>query len=141
MHQRRTLCLCFFLCAAVGLAAAHQGSAADPYLGTWTGTWEMPGVGSGGFELTLEKDKDGAVVGRVAVSGDPAYKAALRTLAFDGPKLTAFYDFPPDERAEVQLTATFDGNSASGTWALREKAGNGDVAASGTWTVKKKTAA
>ena len=136
MLQRSALCLCLLLYGVAGLAE-RQGSAADPYLGTWTGTWEMPGVGSGGFELTLEKDKDGAVVGRVAVSGDPAYKAALRAVAFDGPKLTARYDFPPDERAEVQLTATFDGNNARGTWSLREKAGNGDEAASGTWTVKK----
>lgn len=141
MRQRWAFCVCVLLYAAVGAAAEHQGSAADQYLGTWTGTWEMPGAGSGGFELTLEKDKEGAVTGRVSVTGDPAYKAALRTLAFDGPKMTASYDFPPDERAEVQLTAKFEGDSATGTWSLREKGNSGAEVASGTWTVKKKVAA
>jgi hypothetical protein len=40
----------------------------------------------------------------------------------------------------VQLAATFDGNSATGTWSLREKGNSGAEVASGTWTVKKKTA-
>jgi hypothetical protein len=119
---------------------AQQGSAGERFVGTWAGTWEMPGAGSGGFELTLEKGKDGAVIGNVAVTGEPAYKATIKTLSFDGPKMTALYDFPPDERAEVQLVATFDGSAANGTWVLREKAGGAEVA-SGTWTVKKKAAA
>jgi hypothetical protein len=117
--------------------SAQQGSSGEQYVGTWAGTWEMPGAGSGGFELTLEKDKDGAVIGNVAVTGDPAYKASIKTLSFDGPKMTARYDFPPDDRAEVHLAATFDGGGANGTWSLREKAGSTEVA-SGTWTVKKK---
>jgi hypothetical protein len=132
--------LCFLVLFGVAGLAGRQASSADPYLGTWNGTWEMPGAGSGGFELTLQKHKESGVSGRVAVTGDPAYTATLGTLAFDGPKLTARYDFPPDERAEVQLTARFEGNSATGTWSLREKAGNGAEVASGTWTVKKKTA-
>ena len=140
MLQRWTLYSWLLLSAATGLAA-DQASSADPYLGTWIGSWEMPGAGSGSFELTLEKDTDGTVIGRVAVTGDPEYKATLRTVTFDGPKLIARYDFPPDERAEVQLTATFEGSSATGSWSLREKAGNGAEVASGTWTVKKKVSA
>ncbi len=51
--------------------------------------------------------------------------------------MTAKYDFPADERAEVALAATFDGRQCSGTWSLREKAGDNEVVA-GTWTVAKK---
>ena len=130
--------MCLLLYAAAGLTAERQPSS-DPYLGTWVGTWEMPGAGSGGFELTLEKDPEGALIGRVSVTGDPAYKATMRTVTIDGSKLTARYDFPPDDRAEVQLTATFHGDSANGSWSLREKGGSEGEVASGTWTVKKKT--
>jgi hypothetical protein len=115
---------------------AVQGSpAGEPYLGTWTGTWD--GAGSGGFELTLEKSKDGTVAGKVSVTGEPTYKAVLKTLSFEGKTMSATYDFPPDEGAEVRLSATFDGSSASGTWSVREKA-NGNEVAAGTWTVSRK---
>jgi hypothetical protein len=50
--------------------------------------------------------------------------------------MTAKYDFPPDEAAEVVLATTFDERSAKGTWSLRAKAGNTEVA-SGTLTVTK----
>ena len=89
----------FFLCLMVLLAGvasmqAQQsgGAAASDLLGTWTGTWEGAGS-SGGFELTLEKGKDGSPTGRVVVTGEPAYKATIRTLAFEGKKMTATYDF------------------------------------------------
>jgi hypothetical protein len=112
-----------------------EGAAASDLVGTWNGTWE--GAGSnGGFELTLEKGKDGAPAGRVAVTGEPAYKATIRTLAFEGKKMTATYDFPPDDTMEVVLTATFDGETAEGLWSARQKAG-GELA-SGTWTVSRK---
>ena len=114
--------------------AARHGQSADPYLGTWTGTWD--GAGSGGFELTLEKGKEGVVTGRVSVTGEPTYKAAFKTLTIDGRKMSARYDFPPDDRAEVVLSATFDGNAATGTWALQEK-GSGSEVANGSWTVKR----
>ena len=120
-------------------SAAQRGtdgsSPGEPFLGTWTGTWE--GAGSGGFELTLEKGKDGAIAGRVSVTGEPTYKATFKTLSFDGKKMTATYDFPPDEGGDVTIAATFDGNAAKGTWLLREKASGNDVA-NGTWAVTKK---
>ena len=94
-------------------------------------------AGSGGFELTLEKGKEGALAGAVSITGEPTYKAALKTVAFDGAKMTAKYDFPPDEAAEVVLAATFEGSSANGTWTVREKA-SGNEAFSGSWTVKRK---
>jgi len=132
----------FFLCLIVLLVGvvstqAHQsgGTAASDLLGTWNGTWE--GAGStGGFELTLEKGKDGSTAGRVSVTGEPAYKATIRTLTFEGQKMTATYDFPPDESMEVELTMTFDGNTATGLWSARQKAG-GEIA-SGTLTLSRK---
>jgi hypothetical protein len=87
--------------------------------------------------LTLEKPKEGALTGSVSVSGEPSYKATLKTVSFDGAKMTAKYDFTPDAAAEVVLTATFDGNKASGNWSLLEKA-TGNEVASGGWKVARK---
>jgi hypothetical protein len=58
-------------------------------------------------------------------------------VSFDGVKMTAKYDFTPDDAAEVVLTATFDGNKATGAWSLREKA-TGNEVASGGWKVARK---
>ncbi len=102
--------------------------------GTWDGTWEGEGQ-SGGFGVTLEAGKDGKPGGSVSVTGEPTYKATLKTLAFDGAKMTATYDFPPDPSATVTLGATFEGDTAKGTWALKSS-NLGNI--SGTWTVKKK---
>ena len=131
-------CCCLLLCLTAIHPAAQRGdgaSTAEQFLGTWSGTWD--GAGSGGFELTIEKGTDGAVTGRVSVTGEPTYKAAFKTLSFDGKKMSAKYDFPPDESAEVVLAASFEGNKASGTWSIHAK-GNDNEAASGTWTVTKK---
>ncbi len=133
------LCLTVVLVGVLSTRAHAQqrtdGAAASDLTGTWNGTWEGGGA-SGGFELTLEKGKDGSPTGRVSVTGEPAYKAAIRTLSFEGKKMTATYDFPPDESMEVVLTATFDGETAKGQWSARQKAG-GELA-SGTWTVSRK---
>ena len=125
------------LCASVPITA-RQGAGAGPEqsVGVWSGTWEGAGS-SGGFELTLDKPKEGPMTGRVSVTGEPAYTATLKTLSFDGAKLTAKYDFTPDAAAEVTLTATFDGKTASGAWSLLQKASGTEVV-SGTWKVTKK---
>jgi hypothetical protein len=134
---RRTLTICVAaLMMAFGHAAAQQSGAegtVSDFVGTWTGTWE--GGGSGGFELTLEKGEAGKLGGRVSVTGGPTYKATLKTVAFKGNKMTATYDFPPDPNIVITLEATFDGKTASGTWAARQ--GSGSDVASGTWTVKR----
>jgi hypothetical protein len=130
--------LWLFMFGAMGSTAqrgAEGSSTGEQFLGTWTGTWD--GSGSGGFELTLEKGKDGAVSGRVSVTGEPTYKAAFKALSFDGKKMSAKYDFPPADGGEVLLSASFEGNTATGTWSLREKA-NGTEAARGGWTVTRK---
>jgi hypothetical protein len=118
----------------LGVASASARQTAD-MLGTWSGSWE--GAGStGAFEIVLEKGSDGKTTGSVAVD-NPAYKVALRTVTFDGPKMIADYDFPPDPQLEIRLTATFDGKKATGTWQARQKGAGTEVVA-GTWTVAKK---
>ena len=126
------------LTAGICTGAAQRGAESAPseLTGVWTGTWEDGGAGSGGFELTLEKAKDGALGGRVSVTGEPTYKATLKTVSIEGKALSATYDFPPDESLEIVLKATIDGGTAKGTWSARQK--GGDVLASGTWTVSKK---
>ena len=73
----------------------------------------------------------------MSVTGEPTYKATFRSLKFDDKKMNAAYDFPPNEAAEVALAASFDGNKATGNWALLDKS-NGNEVASGTWTVTRK---
>jgi hypothetical protein len=51
--------------------------------------------------------------------------------------MTASYDLPSDENIGVVLEAKFEGTTATGTWAAREKANGGEVA-TGTWTATKK---
>jgi len=142
MRKTQWICCALFLCiaGAVSSTNAQRGPEApakpEQFAGTWSGTWEGAGS-SGGFELTLEQPKDGALTGKVAVTGEPEYKAAFKAVSFDGKKMSAKYDFPPDDSAEVVLAATFEGNKATGTWSLRAKAGDSEVA-SGTWTVTRK---
>jgi hypothetical protein len=124
---------------AMGLPAqrgSEGSSAGEPFLGMWTGTWAGAG-GSGGFDLTLEKGKDGAITGSVSVTGEPTYTAKFKALSFDGKTMSAKYDFPADPAAEVVLAGSFDGNTAKGTWSLRDKS-NDSEAVSGTWSVTKK---
>jgi hypothetical protein len=138
-HQLTVLIALFVfgvVCSA-GAGSKQGSTSGEPFVGVWSGTWDGAG-GSGGFELTLEKGKEAAVTGKVSVTGEPTYKANFKALAFDGKKMTAKYDFPPAEAdAEVLLETTFDGNSAKGTWSLRAKANDSEVAA-GTWSVTKK---
>jgi hypothetical protein len=121
---------------AIGTSVAAGQSSGEKYLGSWTGTWD--GAGSGDFELTLDKAKDAPLAGRVAVTTDGGnYNATLTAIAFDGPKMTARYDFPLDPSAEVLLTVTFGDKAAKGTWAMRPKGQEGDIA-SGSFAVSKK---
>ncbi len=120
---------------SIGALAAGQSSG-EKYVGTWAGTWD--GAGSGDFELTIDKAKDGPLSGRVVVTTEGGnYNANLKTITFDGPKMTAKYDFPLDANAEIVVNATFEDKSAKGTWAMRPKGQEGDLAA-GTFSVSKK---
>jgi hypothetical protein len=117
-----------------GGSGGGDAAAAKKYYGTWIGKWEGGG-GTGGFDVVLEAGKDGKPGGHVSVTGEPTYKATLKTVAFDGAKMTATYDFPPDPSVTVNLAATFEGDAAKGTWFLKSPT-IGDLA--GTWDVKKK---
>ena len=140
MRRNPSVWCVLFLVAAVCGAAAQRGTEPPPkpeqLAGVWSGTWDGAGSG-GGFELTLEQPKEGPMTGKVSVTGEPTYKATLRSLTFDGRKMTAKYDFPADDSAEVTLAATFDGNKATGSWSLAAKGTDSGVA-SGGWTVTKK---
>jgi hypothetical protein len=115
---------------------AGQTSNGDEYAGKWAGTWD--GSGSGEFELTLEKGKDGAPAGKVAVTTDQGnYAADLKGVSFAGKNMIATYDFPLDPSAEVAIATTFDGEKAKGTWSLRPKGGGTEVAG-GTFALTKK---
>ena len=133
----------FIICIAIAImfafveARAQQSGAAKDFLGTWMGKWEANGSGaSGGFELTLEKGEGDKFGGRLSITGEPTFQVTLNTVAFDGAKMTATYDFPPDPNIRITLEAKFDGNAATGTWAAREGGTQSD-GATGTWTVKK----
>src|SRR5215510_6100116 len=108
----RTLMAIVFVMCGVLVGSAQQSDsakAAEQYAGVWTGSWDGAGSG-GGFDLTLEKSKDGPMTGSVSVTREPSYKATLKTVTFEGAKMTAKYDFTPDDAAEVVLTATFEGS-------------------------------
>lgn len=137
MTKRFFIGLAVLIFGAVAYAYQQSGDkAADQYVGVWSGTWEASDR-SGGFELTFEKGKDGAVAGRVSVTGDPTYKATIKTLSFEGKKMSALYDFPPSDEVEIVLAATFEGETAKGTWTARGKNGGGEMA-TGTITVTRK---
>ena len=141
MRKRHMLWLLVFVFLTVraGLGSeVGQSTNGEQYAGTYSGTWD--GSGTGNFELTLEKVKDGGVTGKVAVTTDGGdYTADLKALSFEGKKMNAKYDFPLDLTAssEVVLVADIDGNTIKGTWSLRPK-GQETEAAKGTWTVTKK---
>jgi hypothetical protein len=126
--------ICGLVCLSASQAAGPAGAAA--YVGTWSGTWEGGG-GTGTFELKLEGTGT-AVAGSVNVGTDAgAYSAKFKSMAFDGNKMTAKYDYGLDTQAEIALTATFEGASAKGTWAMLPQ-GQEQVLVNGTWTVQKK---
>ena len=88
MRRRFGVGVVMLLIGAVCIGATQRGTdgSASPgdFAGIWAGTWEAGAAGSGGFELTLEKGKDGALGGRVSVTGEPTYKATLKTLSIRG---------------------------------------------------------
>jgi len=140
MATRQAVLLVVVLLAAMAHVDAQReggaGAAGERFVGAWSGSWEGGG-GAGGLEFTLERDKDKGLIGKVAVTGEPTYNATFTSVTFDGAKMTAKYDYPPEPAAEVVLTATFEGNGATGAWLLREKGSGGEVS-SGSWKVTRK---
>jgi hypothetical protein len=138
MRNRWLWSMLLLVSCSIGLGAraeARQASG-ERFAGMWSGTYD--GSGTGQFELMLNKDKDGAMAGTVSVTTEGGnYTADLKAVSFDGPKMSAKYDFPLDPSAEIIMIATFDGGTAKGTWSLRPK-GQTDEIAAGTLDVKKK---
>lgn len=133
--SRSTLCIAFICVAGIAITASSQSTNGASYAGTWSGTWD--GAGTGQFELTLGNAKDGAPIGRVAVTTDGGnYTADLKLIAYQGNKLNAKYDFPLDPSAEVSLSGSFEKENAKGTWSLHSKGQDAEVAG-GSWTVSK----
>jgi len=126
----------FFSALAVAPGEAGQAANGGEYAGTWVGTWD--GSGSGEFTLTLEKGKDGAPAGKVAVTTEQGnYDADLKGVSFNGKNMNATYDFPLDPSSEIAMAATFDAGKAKGTWSLRPK-GGGTELVGGTFALAKK---
>jgi hypothetical protein len=118
-----------------------RAQVADAYLGVWTGSWATSGdpADGGSFEMTIEKDKDGAPAGKVTVTGrDSAHSAVFKTLSFEGNKMNGTYDYPLEDGGEIVLEATFDKGAGTGTWLMHPKGQATEVAARGTWKVAKK---
>jgi len=139
MFTRRSMLLLvplLVIAASAAPRAGAQADAADKYVGVWSGSWDGGGGGGGGFELTLQHEKDKPMSGKVAVTGEPEYTAVLSSVSFDGAKMTAKYDFPLEPSLQVVLVASFDGDTATGTWSVADKGSAGDVA-SGGWKVKR----
>jgi hypothetical protein len=139
MVGHRLLTLLLVVVCGTALATgieARQSSNGEQYTGMWTGTYD--GSGTGQFEMTLDKAKDGAMTGKVNVTTDGGnYSADLKSVSFDGAKMTAKYDFPLDPSAEIVMLATFDGATAKGTWSLHAKGQSDEIAAGGLAFTKK----
>jgi hypothetical protein len=122
--------------ASAAHVGARQASSGEQYAGLWAGTYD--GAGSGQFEMTLDKGQGGAMTGKVSVKTEGGdYTADLKSVTFEGAKMSAKYDFPLDPSAEIVMTATFDGAAGKGTWSMRPK-GQTDELAGGSITVTKK---
>jgi hypothetical protein len=143
--MRKGCMVCLWLLAFAAAAAAQadgtRPAVGDEYLGKWTGTWSVASEGAAGgqFEMTIARDKDGAPVGNVVVSGGQnGHSATFKSLTFAGRTMAARYDYPLDEGGEISLEATFEGSEGSGTWVLHPPGQAGEVSAHGTWKVGRK---
>ena len=140
MRQVFSVVLLVAVAGLVPLAHANPQEAKDgddsPFLGTWAGTWT--GGSSGTFEMTVAKDANGKLSGRISPTpeGGGPYTAAFRSVVVEGGKLTATFD-PPDGEVRVTLTATVEGATSKGTYEVYDKNQGGGVE-SGSWTAKKK---
>ncbi len=128
--MRYLVMVCLLMLAGGGSghaqASATTAAAAD-YLGVWVGSWDGPSNGE--FDLTLDKNADGALHGKIAVTaGSPPYTSELKTVTLDGASFTGKYDYPLDDGGEVTLQATFDGRTGKGGWVLRPQGQEGEVA-------------
>ncbi len=138
MHTRKMRLAVVLVALTMGVSwrAAATQAGAEQYAGMWTGTYD--GAATGTMELILDTGEDGAMTGKVSSTTDGGnYTVDLKTVTFDGAKMSAKYDFPLDPSAEVIVTATFDGTAAKGTWSLRPKGQTDEIAGGGIAIAKK----
>ena len=128
--------LCGCLCYG-GQTGNKKSSGTDPSIGNWAGTWT--GDGSGKFDMTIAKGEDDQLTGKINVMPDDGdgYTTAFRSISGEAGKKTIKYDAPGDDQFEVVLEANFEGSSAKGAWAIRQKGQDAQLQG-GTWTATKK---
>ncbi len=123
------------------LQSIRAADSVNPYVGTWSGTWE--GVGADGLiDFTLRQDSSGKLLGSIDVVQDEGtFSADFLMLELSENKLTTKYEFKLNPEQEIVFAGTFHGSShgssATGTWSLRKK-GEEEIVASGTWKSAKK---
>jgi hypothetical protein len=136
--MRRLLSM-LVLVLTVGLNSVHaqsSSSADDRLIGTWSGTYA--GDGTGKFTMAFSRDAAKRITGTVDASPDSGsgYTATFKSIVVDGASVKMAYDEPDNSAMEIQLEATLDGDSMTGTWKSLDT-GAKSVVASGTFTGSK----
>ena len=122
----------------VGLSALHaQSSPSGDVVGTWSGTYS--GDASGKYTMVFSRDADRKIGGTVEATADAgnSFTATFKSVVVDGKTVKMAYDDPESATVEVQLEATVDGSSMTGTWKSVDT-GAKSVVASGTFTGSKR---
>jgi hypothetical protein len=117
--------------------AQSSSSAGDQVVGTWSGTYS--GDGSGKYTMVFSRDAERKIGGTVEATADAgnSYTATFKSVVVDGKTVKMAYDDPENATNEVQLEATVDGSSMTGTWKSVDT-GAKSVVASGTFTGSKR---
>jgi hypothetical protein len=124
------------LALTVGSSAVHAHSATsndDGLIGTWSGTYG--GDGSGKYTMVFSRDAAKNIGGTVDTvpDGGNGYSATFTSVVVDGATVKMAYDAPDNSAQEIQLEATVNGDSLTGTWKTIDT-GAKSVVASGTFT-------
>jgi hypothetical protein len=121
------------LVVAVASPLAQGGAAAENHaIGVWSGTYA--GDGSGKYTMTIARDAAKKLGGSLTNTNEngESFTSTFKTVTVDGPKLVITYDAPGGEGGEVQVEATLDKESLTGSWKVVDTAKN--VVQSGTFT-------
>jgi hypothetical protein len=114
-----------------------QSSSSVNVVGTWSGTYS--GDASGKDTMVFSRDAAGKIGGTVEAKADAGngYTATFKSVVVDGTTIRMAYDDPENSVMEVQLEATIDGGSMTGTWKSIDT-GAGSVVAKGKFTGSKR---
>ena len=117
--------------------ALSSSSAGDQVVGTWSGTYA--GDASGKYTMVFSRDAANKIGGTVEATADAGngYTATFKSVVVDDKTVKMAYDDPENAAMEVQLEATVDGNSMTGTWKSVDT-GAKSVGATGTFTGSKR---